>query len=144
MGSVVNETGRIMAIDYGAKRVGVAMTDPLRIIAQGAGTLPNDQQLLETLARMVREQDVISVVVGMPYAPDGGLGTKGKEVAEFVAVLRQVVAVPVETWDESFSTVEAHRALRAGGMKRKQRQQRLRIDEMAARLLLQDYLEHHN
>ncbi len=138
------DAGRIMGIDYGAKRVGVAMTDPLRVIAQGAGTVPNDPHLLDTLAGLVREQGVSCIVVGMPYAPDGGLGAKGKEVGLFVEALRQAVSVPVETWDESFSTVEAHKALRAGGMKRKQRQQKPRIDEMAARLLLQDYLEHHN
>jgi putative Holliday junction resolvase len=77
----------------------------------------------------------------MPYAPDGGRGKKGEEVDRFVAELRGAVSVPVETWDESFTSVNAQRAFIAGGMKRKQRQQKGRVDEMAARLLLEDYLE---
>ncbi len=136
--------GRVMGIDYGSKRVGVAVSDPLGIIAGGAGTLANDGALLDRLATMVREQDVARVVVGMPYAPDGGTGAKGAEVEAFIGELRRHVGVAIDTWDESFSSVEAHRTFVETGMKRKKRRQKQRVDEMAARLMLQEYLNHHD
>ena len=133
--------GRILAIDYGSRRVGLAITDPMQIIAQGAGTLNNDGALIDSIGRLVREQEVTLVVVGMPYAPDGGLGKKGEEVKGFIERLRPAVGVDLVTWDESFSSARAHGAFREAGMKRKARQQKGRVDEMAARLLLQEYLE---
>ena len=81
------------------------------------------------------------IVVGMPYAPDGGTGKKGEEVELFIRRLHDAVTVPVTTWDESFTTVEAGATLRKGGMKKKQRRQKGVLDEMAARLLLQEYLD---
>jgi putative Holliday junction resolvase len=136
--------GRILGIDYGTKRVGVALSDPLGIIAGGAGTFTNDGSLLARLADMIREQDVVRVVVGMPYAPDGGKGAKAAEVETFIDELRRHVRVAIDTWDESFTSVDAHRAFRETGMKRKKRRQKPRVDEMAARLLLQEYLNHHD
>jgi len=81
----------------------------------------------------------------MPYAPDGGVGSQGEEVLRFIEQVRATLGLPVETWDESRTSVDAARALREGGMKRKQRRQKARVDEMAARILLQEYLEssHH-
>jgi putative Holliday junction resolvase len=133
--------GRVLAIDYGSKRVGVAVSDPLQIIARGVGTLDNDGALLERLGTMVRADEVVRIVVGMPYAADGGLGAKAREVQSFIARLRAVVTVPIDTWDESYTSVRAHETFRAAGMKKKQRQQKARVDEMAARLMLQEYLE---
>lgn len=137
--------GRVMAIDYGARRVGVAVSDPLRILAAGRGTLENSPALLTELQSLIAAEDITLVVVGMPYAPDGGMGKKGEEVGAFVELLRRTVEVPVETWDESFTSVRAQRAFIEGGMKKKQRQEKGRVDEMAARLLLQEFLEtsHH-
>ena len=133
--------GRILAIDYGSRRVGLALSDPLGIISQGAGTLANSPSPAGTISALVIEKEVRKVIVGMPYAPDGGKGQKAREVDEFIGALRTMVAVPVEPWDESFTTVEAQRLLLAGGMKRGQRREKERIDEMAARVLLQDYLD---
>jgi putative Holliday junction resolvase len=136
--------GRILGIDYGTKRVGVALSDPLGIIAGGAGTLANDASLLDRLTEMARGQEVVRVVVGMPYAPDGGKGTKALEVEAFIEELRHRVQIRIDTWDESFTSVDAHRAFRETGMKRKKRRQKPRVDEMAARLMLQEYLNHHD
>ena len=133
--------GRILAVDYGAKRVGLAVSDPLGVIARGAGTLENDGRLVERLTAIVRDEQIIRVVVGMPFAPDGGPGAKGREVQAFVDRLRSALPVEVAVWDESFTTVDAHRTFRDGGMKRKQRRDKARVDEMAARILLQEYLE---
>jgi len=139
------DPGRVMALDYGKRRIGVALSDPLRIIARGAGTIENSSALFNRLADLVRGENVVLVVVGMPYAPDGGVGSQGEEVLRFIGQLRATLGLPVETWDESRTSVDAARALRDGGMKRKQRRQKARVDEMAARILLQEFLEslHH-
>ena len=137
--------GRILGIDYGSRRVGVALSDPLRVIASGAGTLDNSPGLIATLVSLMQAEHVTLVVVGMPYAPDGGEGGKAEEVGRFVSALRSATTIPVETWDESFSSVNARQAFIDGGMKKSKRREKGRIDEMAARLLLQEFLEnaHH-
>jgi len=135
--------GRLLAIDYGSKRVGLAISDPLGIIAQGAGTLLNDGTLLSKIAALVTEKDVWQIVVGIPYRADGSKGLKAKEIEAFTSVLKTVVSVPIDTWDESFTSVDARRLLIEGGMKRKQRRQKRHVDEMAARVLLQEYLDCH-
>ncbi len=135
------EQGRILGIDYGSVRIGLALTDPLRILASGAGTIDNNAGAAATIARLVASEGVSLIVVGMPYAPDGGKGSKAVEVDAFVERLRLLVHVPIETWDESFTSVRAQQALREGGARKKQRRERHRIDEMAARLLLQEYLQ---
>jgi len=112
------------------------------MIAQGLTTLDNDPQLIDDICQLVRERSVVCIVVGMPYSEDGGKGAKAQEVDRFIGRLKKRVDVEVDTWDESYSSVDAQRALIAGGMKRKKRRQKKRVDEMAARLLLQGYLDH--
>ena len=138
---MAGEPGRVMGIDYGSRRVGIAVSDPLRIVTRGLGALANTPELMEEIASAAREEQVVLIVVGMPYAPDGGLGAKGEEVTRFIELLRSRVPVPVEAWDESFTSVDAQRAFIAGGMKKRKRREKGRVDEMAARLLLQGYLE---
>ncbi|MBK7259830.1 MAG: Holliday junction resolvase RuvX [Ignavibacteriae bacterium] len=138
---MAGEPGRVLALDYGAKRVGVAMSDPLRILASGVGTWANDAGLLTAIAKHVQDEMVVLIVVGMPYAPDGGKGAKAREVEAFMERLRGVVQVPLTTWDESYTSVEAHQAFRDGGMKKKQRRDRAAVDTMAARILLQQFLD---
>jgi putative Holliday junction resolvase len=135
--------GRVLGIDYGSRRVGISLSDPLRIIASGAGVMQNTPPLVKHIARIVDDQHVVLIVVGMPYAPDGGTGKKGEEVLRFIQRLESAVAIPVTTWDESFTTVDAGAALRKAGMKKKQRRQKGVLDEMAARLMLQEYLDVH-
>ncbi len=136
--------GRILSIDYGTKRVGVAVSDPMRIIAQGVTTLDNDHNLLLKLKALVMEQEATCIVVGMPYGADGGKGSKAMEVDRFIEKLAKTIDVKIDTWDESYSSVNAHRAFVDIGMKRKKRQEKKRVDEMAARLMLQEYLDHHS
>jgi putative holliday junction resolvase len=133
--------GRILGIDYGSRRVGLAVSDPLQIIAQGAGTIDGGSDLVDRLVAIVHEHEAVAVVVGMPYGSDGEMGAKAREIEAFIGVLKGRVDVPVDTWDESYTSVEAQRTFIAGGMKRSARRQKGRIDEMAARLLLQEYLE---
>jgi putative Holliday junction resolvase len=141
---MTEQRGRTLAIDYGSKRVGLAISDPLGIIAQGVGTVENDETLTTRISDLVRKRDVVAVVVGIPYGPDGGKGAKAIEVEDFIAKLRNELAVDIQTWDESYSSVNAQRTFIEAGMKRKKRQQKHRVDEMAARLMLQEYLDHHS
>jgi putative Holliday junction resolvase len=137
----MRDQGRVLGIDYGSVRIGLAVTDPLRVLASGAGTVENDGTAERKIADLIAAQDIRLIVVGMPYAPDGGKGEKAKEIDLFIERLRGLVQIPIETWDESFTSVTAHRVLRDAGARKKQRRERHRIDEMAARLLLQEYLD---
>jgi putative Holliday junction resolvase len=136
-----NYPGRILGIDYGTKRIGVAMSDPTRLIAQGTATLTNDADAIERLLEIIRKEEVTRIVVGMPYSADGGKGSKAREVDEFIKTLRERTTVMIDTWDESYSSVNAHRAFIESGMKKRKRQQKHRVDEMAARMILQEYLD---
>ena len=135
--------GRILGIDFGSRRVGVSISDPLGIIAQGVATIENDEGLLQRLCEIIAGRRVQLVVVGMPYGPDCGKGATAMAVDRFIRVLQEKSGVAIETWDESNSSVDARRMMIDAGMKRKKRREKARVDEMAARLLLQAYLDHH-
>ncbi|MEK7248911.1 MAG: Holliday junction resolvase RuvX [Bacteroidota bacterium] len=138
---MTNYPGRILGIDYGTKRIGVAMSDPTRLIAQGITTLDNNIKTVEKLLEIVKREEVVRIIVGMPYTADGGKGKKALEVEEFIQHLKQHTTIEIDTWDESYSSVNAHQAFIDIGMKKKKRQQKARVDEMAARLMLQEYLD---
>ena len=135
--------GRVLGIDYGTRRVGLAISDPLRVLAGPVGTWDNEPDLMKRLAELITGEGVTLVVVGMPYAPDGGKGATAREVDGFIARLKSYHPVPVETWDESYTSVEAQRLLIEGGKRRKQRRAKGAVDTMAARLLLQQFLDAH-
>ena len=134
--------GRILGIDYGTKRIGVAVSDPTQLIARGVGTLPNDRHLLEQLDRIIAQEEVVAIVVGMPYSADGGKGQKAREVEAFIERVKSHTGLDVATWDESFSSVQAQRTFLDIGMKKKKRREKARVDTMAARLMLQEYLDY--
>ena len=133
--------GRILGLDYGSKRIGVAVSDPTRLIAQGVTTLESDGSVFGRIAEIVKREQVACVVVGMPYSADGGKGKKALEVDEFIGELRKHIDAEIDTWDESYSSVNAHQTFISTGMTRKKRRQKSRVDEMAARLMLQEYLD---
>lgn len=137
----MNTKGRILGIDYGSRRVGIALSDPLQMLARGVSTFLNDGTLGERIRVLVADEGVVRVVVGIPYAPDGGVGEKAKEIEIFVRDLRRMLEVPVDTWDESYTSSDARAAFRKAGMKRKKRQEKGRVDPMAASLMLQEYLD---
>ena len=138
---MTNYPGRILAIDYGTKRIGVAMSDPTRLIAQGVATIENTSQTFSRLQEILVREEIVLILVGMPYSHDGGKGKKAYEVDQFIVQLKQHTSIAIDTWDESYSSVNAHRAFVDIGMKKKKRQQKPRVDEMAARLMLQEYLD---
>lgn len=132
---------RILAIDYGSRRLGIAISDPMNIIAQGHSILNNDGTLYQQLRAIVAGHTVGRIIVGMPYSLKGELGTKAKEVEEFVKRLGPEVGIPVSTWDERFTSKLAQSVIREIGIKKMKRQRKGVVDKMAAVLLLQSYLD---
>lgn len=132
---------RILALDPGTVRVGVAVSDELRMIARPLEFLPAEPfaALVERLKELIREQQVELIIVGMPRNMDGSYGEAAAKAREFMAALQDVILVPIRTWDERLTTVAAAKALRSGGTKAAQ--QRGKIDSAAAAMLLQGYLD---
>jgi putative Holliday junction resolvase len=141
MSPLLQNPKRILAIDYGSRRLGVAISDPMNIIAQGLPTLNNDRQVYEQLRIIIRAHPVSCIVVGMPYTLKGESGMKAKEVEEFVERLRAEVEVPVTTWDERFTSKLAQNAMREMGTKKAKRERKGAVDQIASVLLLQSYLD---
>jgi putative Holliday junction resolvase len=132
---------RILALDHGTVRIGVAVSDELKMLAHPVEHIPADPfpDFLERLKVLIREKEVELVVVGMPRNMDGSYGEAAAKVRAFVTVLRETVQVPIRTWDERLTTVQAQRGMRQGG--RKGGDARDRIDAAAAAVLLQGYLD---
>jgi putative holliday junction resolvase len=133
---------RILSLDVGEKRIGIAVSDPGGIIAQGVkvyhttGSRAKDVSAIKGIAE---ELDVSRIVVGLPMNLDGSIGTKAKEIMGFADSLKHATGVAVDLWDERFSSDEAHRIFDMASVKRKNR--RGAIDVMAAQIILQGYLD---
>lgn len=136
------KTGRVLAIDLGEVRVGLALSDELGITAQPAGFLERKgiRRNLEAIRRIVLERNVERIVVGHPLLLSGETGARAADAESFASQLRQALSgIPVELWDERLTTVEAERVLISGNVKRRRRREV--IDSLAAVLILQGYLE---
>lgn len=133
--------GRILAIDYGSRRMGLAVSDPLGITAQGVPTLErrNKRSDFARLERTMREYAVVEIVVGNPLRMSGEAGTQSQKVAEFAEELRRRFQLPVHLWDERLTSAEANRVLREAELSIRKRAQA--VDRMAAVLILQSFLE---
>ena len=132
---------RILGIDYGTKRIGIAVSDPLRIIATGVTVLTNSPEIISEIKRLAVEYDVATIVVGMPFNLKGEKGAKAKEVDLFMHALAAGTGCEVVAWDERFTSHTAHETLRTMGATKKQRQSKPKIDLMASALILQGYLD---
>lgn len=133
---------RVMGIDFGSVRVGVAVSDPLRIIAQSVGVYPNNSSLVDELSNIARQFDVGLVVVGMPYTLKGEKGGKAIEVESFIERLKKQLSVEVVTLDERFTSRIAQQTLiQMGTTKKQRRTNKGRIDAMASALILQSFLD---
>jgi len=132
---------RILALDHGAKRIGVAVSDPTRTLASALPCLETVpfQKLTGKLKALIREQEIDLILVGMPRNMDGTYGPAAKKVEEFITRLREVILVPIQTLDERWSTVEASRRLGEAG--HSARAQKGKIDSASAQILLQSYLD---
>ena len=132
---------RILAIDPGSKRVGLALSDPTATIAQALTTVPAEPAgtLPARLAKIARENEAARIVVGLPKRLDGSRGPEAKAAQELAAAIRKESGLPVELVDERLTTVAAERSLIAGGVRREKR--RLSVDRVAATLMLQSHLD---
>ena len=132
---------RILAIDHGGKRIGIAVSDELKLIAQPLEYIlaePADK-LMARLQELIRDKEVESILVGMPRNMDGTYGPAAQKVQEFVAVLKAAVTVPIKLWDERLTSAQANRVLIQGNVRREKRKEK--VDKMAAAILLQSYLD---
>ena len=130
---------RILGLDFGSARIGVAISDELQMLAHPLETSPANEEPASRVAEIVREKQVEHVVAGIPRQMSGQIGTAATEVIEFVEKLRAILPCPVVTWDERLTTVAAHRALRDAG--KKTRHTRAYVDQVAAQMILQSYLD---
>ena len=131
---------RILSIDYGKKRTGLAVSDPLQLIAGGLATVAT-HELWDYLVQYVAREPVERIVIGEPLQPNGQPSENLARVQQFVNRWRkQRPDIPIEYYDERFTSVLAHQAMLAGGLKKKARQDKALVDEISATIILEDYL----
>ena len=132
---------RIMGLDIGSHTVGVAITDELRITAQGLKTIrrKSKEEDLEELIKIIDQFEIGKIVVGLPKNMNGTLGKQAEMVLQWIKAIREKVDLPIVTWDERFSTVEASRVLLEADLSRRKRKKA--IDKLAAVIILQGYIE---
>ena len=132
---------RIIAIDYGKKRTGIAVTDILQLIANGLTTVPTTE-LTDFLLNYVAKEPVERIIVGHPKQMNNEDSENMKRIVPFVNLLKKKLPqIPVELVDERFTSVLAHQAMLDGGLKKKARQDKALVDEISATIILQSYLE---
>lgn len=133
--------GRIMAIDYGRKRTGIAVSDTLQLIANGLTTVPT-HQLLDFVVDYVGKEPVERILVGLPKQMNNEPSENMKRIEPFVRSLKnKLPSIPVEYVDERFTSVLAHRTMLEAGLKKKDRQNKALVDEVSATIILQTFLE---
>ena len=131
---------RILSIDYGKKRTGLAVTDPLQIIAKGLATV-STSTLFDWLKDYTGREEVERIVIGEPRQTNGQPSENLARVQQFVNRWRKAVPqIPIEYFDERFTSVLAHQAMLDGGLKKKDRQNKALVDEISATIILEDYL----
>ena len=133
--------GRIIAIDFGRKRTGIAVTDILQLISNGLTTVKT-ADLLDFLKDYVAKEKVDRIIVGLPKQMNNAPSESMRYIEPFVNKLKkEIVDIPVEYYDERFTSVLAHRAMLDGGLKKKKRQEKALVDEISATIILQSYME---
>jgi putative Holliday junction resolvase len=132
---------RVLAIDHGTKRMGIALSDPSGMIALPLEFIPAEpfNAFLDRLKTLIREKEVEMILIGMPRNMDGSYGPATAKVREFVAALKETIAIPVQTWDERLTSAQANRFLIQADVRRKDRKQK--VDQAAAAILLQSFLD---
>ncbi len=132
---------RILGIDYGEKRIGLAISDPLCLTAQGLPTIErvDGEDYLQKLADLIKEKGVSRIIVGLPKSMNNTIGKKAEEVLEFVEILKSHLNLPVTTIDERLTTVRAYKAMSETKMPLRKKQKR--VDMISAQFILQSYLD---
>jgi putative Holliday junction resolvase len=143
------KAGRIVGIDFGLARIGIALSDESKLIAGSLETLAAQKKIAETVDQLLiylnrhaeaNRYRIEEIVVGMPLMMSGKKGMLADEVAHFVMLLKEKVSCPICTWDERLSSVQADRSLREGNFTRRKRSKM--VDAVAATIILQSYLDH--
>src|SRR5438132_384511 len=129
----------ILGIDFGRVRIGLAISDELRLLAHPLETIPANKDAVKRISAIIHDRKIDKVIVGIPRHMTGEVGASANEALEFAAKLRTQLPCVVETWDERLTTVAAERALREAG--KKTRDTRSYIDQVAAQMILQSYLD---
>lgn len=133
--------GRLLSIDYGKKRTGIAVSDPLQIIANGLTTV-NTHELLRFLQEYISKEEVETIIVGYPKQMNNEDSENMQRIRPFVAQLRKAFpTTSIELVDERFTSVLAQRTMIEGGLKKKDRQNKALVDEISATIILQTYME---
>src|SRR3954469_23737518 len=132
---------RILALDHGTKRIGIALSDELKMIAQPLEFVLAEPftDFVKRLKEIIKEKEVELVLIGMPRNMDGSYGPAALKVQEFVAVLRDAIVTPIKTWDERLTSAQANRFLIQADVRRSDRKEK--VDKTAAAILLQSYLD---
>lgn len=131
---------RLLSIDYGRKRTGIAVTDPLQIVPGGLATV-DTSVLMTFLQDYVAKEPVERIIIGEPRQPNGEPSENLERVKQFVNRWRKAMpSIPIEFYDERFTSVLAHRAMIDGGLRKKARQNKALVDEISATIILQDYM----
>lgn len=132
----------VLGIDFGQVRIGLAISDELRLLAHPLETISANKAAAKRIAEIVEERKVDKVVIGIPRHMSGEIGESAQRALDFAAELRRKLRCPIETWDERLTTVEANRALAAAG--KNTRQTRGIVDQVAAQMILQGFLDREN
>jgi putative Holliday junction resolvase len=132
---------RILSLDHGTRRIGVAVSDEMKIIATPLEYIPAEpmDKVIARLQQLIREKDVELILIGMPRNMDGSYGPAAEKVKEFIAAIQPHITTPVKTWDERLTSAQANRVLLQANVRRDKRKQN--VDKMAAAILLQSYLD---
>ena len=132
---------RILALDHGTVRIGVALSDELKMIASPLEFIPAEPfaDVLTRLKALIREKEVELIVIGMPRNMDGSYGPAAEKVREFATALKDALAIPLKMWDERLTSTQANRMMTESGVKRDKRKEK--VDGMAAAIFLQSYLD---
>ena len=132
---------RILALDHGTKRIGIAVSDEMKMIATPLEFIPAEPfaEFLARLREILREKEVEMILIGLPRNMDGSYGPAALKVQEFVAMLKDALTIPLKTLDERLTTVQAQRFLIQGNVRRDKRKEK--VDKTAAAILLQSYLD---
>lgn len=132
---------RILGLDIGQKRIGLALSDKLGYTAQGLNTLARTDidRDIEGLKEVIKEYGVEEIVVGFPVNMNGSIGPSAEKIMEFVEILKENIGLPIKKWDERLTSLQAKRVLLQADLSRKKRKKA--VDKLAAQLILQGYLE---
>lgn len=137
--------GRIMAIDYGDVRIGIAMTDPMQIIAGQSQTLANTPNAFSEIIKMVKSESVEAIVFGMPYSEQATVGFAARKVVKFADKLAGEMAsngihIPLYEQDEGYTTVNAYQAMSTMSIKKRKKKKQI-VDQIAATKILQEFMD---